>query len=499
MQRPYRVLVPLGVVLAALGSACRDLPRAATAPHGRGAALFAYHCAACHGATGDADTPLANLLWPRPNAFRSGRFKLVSTDNGMPTDADLVATLRRGMPGSTMFAYGWLPDTDLQALAEHVRDLAVAGRAADLLAEARLVRQPLAQDAAEQRARAALRPGAPVATPPATTPDLAALEHGERLYRQHCGACHGSDGRGLPDHREWTQATSDAWARDFTAGFLRGPAHPTALAQRILAGMPAAHMPALRLPPDATAALVAYVTTLIPDGAGDHHTQWPRQIRAARLEALPARDDDPALRALEPVRLPTAPLRWRGDACREVWLRAAHDGHELWLELRWADAQRDDQPRPERPRGDGIAVQWTRSAEPPLLAMGSADAPVNLWRWQSYDPRETAGLVDLLQAPHGGLDAVPQLRPAARAESLRFDGPRAAATEPGDGLPLRATATFRDGEWTAVFRRGLAARDRSEVDLRLPGPLQFAIAIWDGQIDAHAGSKAVTTWHRLEL
>jgi mono/diheme cytochrome c family protein len=493
------MLLPIGLVLAALWPACRNVPSAEAATADRGAALFAYHCAACHGRGGDADTALAALLLPRPNAFRSGRFKLVSTDNGMPTDADLVATLRRGMPGSTMFAYGWLPEPDLLALARHVRSLAVAGRAADLLAEARLVRQPLSAEAAERRAAAALAPGAPVITPPAATPDLATLERGELLYRQHCAACHGSDGRGLPDHREWTGANSEPWARDFTAGFLRGPAHATALAQRILAGMPAAPMPALRLPSDATAALVAYVGTLIPDGAGEHHTQWPRQIRASRLPTLPNADDDPALTTLEAVRLPTAPLRWRGTACREVWLRAAHDGRELWLELRWADPQCDRQPSPQRPRGDGIAVQWTRSSEPPLLAMGSPDAPVNIWRWQTYDARETAGLLDLLEAPHGGLDAVPSLRPAARAESLRFDGPSAAATEPGDGLPLRATATWRDGEWTAVFRRGLAARSHGEVDLRLPGALQFAVAIWDGSLDAHAGSKVVTTWHRLEL
>lgn len=490
--------LPVAIPIALLAT-CAGPPPATAAPSDRVAALYAYHCAACHGAAGDADTPLASLLLPRPNPFRQGRFKLVSTDNGVPSDDDLVATLRRGMPGSTMFAYSWLPDEDLLGLARHVRQLAVAGRTADLVAESKFLRSPLSTAAAAQRAAAAFTPGAPVAAPPVAPPELATLERGEQLYRQHCAACHGSDGRGLPDYREWTAADNDLWARDFTAGFLRGPAHPAALAQRILAGMPAAHMPAVRLPPDATAALVAYVGTLIPDGASEHHTQWPRHLRAGRLASLPERDDAPALQALEPVRLPTAPLRWRGTACFEVWVRVAHDGRQLWLELSWADSHRDDRPAPARTRGDGVALEWTRSAEPPLLAMGSAAAPVNIWRWQSYDARELAGLTDLLRSPHRDLDLLPNLLPPPRAESVPFDGPASAASAPGSGLPLCATATWRDGRWTATFRRGLAARDASEVDLRLPGPLHFAIAIWDGSIDAHGGSKVVTTWHRLAL
>src|SRR5262245_9870295 len=54
----------------------------------RGAALYAQHCAACHGERGDGKGLAARFLFPKPRDFRSGRFRLVSTSNGIPTEAD---------------------------------------------------------------------------------------------------------------------------------------------------------------------------------------------------------------------------------------------------------------------------------------------------------------------------------------------------------------------------------------------------------------------------
>ncbi|MBZ0150783.1 MAG: cytochrome c, partial [Planctomycetes bacterium] len=105
-------------------NACSSSPMASAAdPAVPGVDLYQRHCAVCHGVEGDADTMVAGLLLPRPTAFRDGRFKLVSTTNGQPTEHDLIASLRRGLPGSTMMSYGWLPDDDLRALAGEVMRL----------------------------------------------------------------------------------------------------------------------------------------------------------------------------------------------------------------------------------------------------------------------------------------------------------------------------------------------------------------------------------------
>lgn len=492
----------LAVAAAAFATCATSAPDQAqpTAAADRGAELFAAHCAVCHGDAGDADTLVAELLRPRPAAFREGLFKLASTENGMPTEDDLVATLRRGMPGSTMMAWDWLPDADLRALAREVRRLAVRGRAASIQRAAAIGGQPSGDAEALAVAERQLAPGPVVATGVPGPVTGANLAEGERLYRLHCASCHGVDGRGLPQTEGWASGASWLWPRDFTAGYLRGSASYQDLAFRIRAGMPGAHMPPTRLTIPETEALVGYVAGLIPETAADHHVQWRRTVRVPRLPALPAEDDDAALATVDAIRLPLAPLWWRPEAVDELWLRAAHDGETLMWRLEWQDTTRDDRPRPDAPIGDGAAVQFAFTPDPPLFAMGSKGAPVNVWRWHAFDPKETAGLVDLLGGAHAGLDVpAAALQPKARSESLQLGGIGSAAGATGSGLPLQVATRWRDGRWTATFRRALRARSDREVDLTGPGPVLFALAIWNGSIDRHAGSKAITTWHAIEL
>ena len=99
----------------------------------RGRALFERHCSVCHGMEGRGDGQAAYLLHPAPRNFASGRFRLVSTKNGVPTQRDLIATMRRGMPGSAMPPWAWLAEEDLWSVASYVRHLAVEGQIVDFL------------------------------------------------------------------------------------------------------------------------------------------------------------------------------------------------------------------------------------------------------------------------------------------------------------------------------------------------------------------------------
>ncbi|MBX3463554.1 MAG: c-type cytochrome [Planctomycetes bacterium] len=486
---------PLATFLLAITCATPEATPSAAAGD-RGAELYARHCAVCHGPTGDADTVVAQLLRPRPNAFRHGLFKLVSTANGMPTDDDLVATLRRGMPGSTMMAYDWLPEADLQALAGEVRRLAVQGRAESIHRTATATSRPMTSDQAVAIATAELAPGPALDVGPPLPATAENLAEGERLYGQHCAGCHGSDGRGLPAGADWPTDGTWLWPRDFTAGYLRGDATWRDLALRIRAGMPGAHMPPARLSLEEARSLTTYLKSLIAEEASGHHTQWRRTVRVPRLADL-----GEAHRArLDRIRLPLAPLWWRQDACSELWLTAAHDGTNLWLRLEWDDATRDDAATPTSTIGDGVAIQFALGNDPPLVAMGSPDRPVNVWRWHAYDPKGLAGMVDLIAPAHLGLDVpLGGVRPRPRAESLALEGTASARRETGSGLPLEVATQWRDGRWTATFRRSLRARATNEVDLEAAAPVLFAFAVWDGRLDAHPGSKAITTWHVLEL
>lgn len=470
----------------------------------RGEALFERQCAGCHGARGDGDSPVANLLFPRPRAFRDGVFKLVSSDNGVPTDEDLVAMLRRGMPGSSMPAYDWLGEEDLALLAAHVRRLAQDGMAAQLQLRAAALGVAVSADEVRDEAARRLRPGHGVAVPAAAAaPTEASRAQGQLVYQRHCAACHGQDGTGRTPDPDWAGASEAVWARDFTAGFLRGSGDRSSLLRRALAGIPGAGMPPCDLSDVEANALGDYLQALVADGSDGHHVQWRRTLRAPRLAELPVHPEDIAWSDVEAVRIPLAPLWWRKDAVFEVWVRVAHDGERLACWLSWPDATRDDRASEGAFQGDGAAVQWTVDQEPPLFAMGGSEG-VEIWHWKAFRPADVAGGLDLLSrlgrtGADASLDLPGVLSPSRRGETLSVHGPFGMTQERGLGRAIATVPVFRDGRWTVTMTRGLQAQRGGEVSLQPGQRALLAFAVWDGSIDPHAGSKSVSTWHWVQL
>src|SRR5215470_2500777 len=116
-----------------LRAPCSSLPLAAfrlallTAPvaHAADFGLYERHCAFCHGAEGRGDGPAAGRLPTPPADFTSGNFKLRSTPSGeMPTDADLIGTITRGVPGTGMPSFAALSAEERNRLVASVKELA---------------------------------------------------------------------------------------------------------------------------------------------------------------------------------------------------------------------------------------------------------------------------------------------------------------------------------------------------------------------------------------
>jgi mono/diheme cytochrome c family protein len=75
-------------------------------------------CAACHGASGGGDGPLAGQFDPRPRNFRCAE-----TIRGVP-DGQLFWIIRFGSPGTSMPAHRNFTDDDIWTLVAYVRQLA---------------------------------------------------------------------------------------------------------------------------------------------------------------------------------------------------------------------------------------------------------------------------------------------------------------------------------------------------------------------------------------
>lgn len=191
----------------------------------RGRAVFAAHCVECHGASGKGDGPAALTLTPRPRNFTSGRYKFHSTETGsLPTDDDLLHSVRRGLPGTSM--PGWetlLADADIRAVVQFIKTLSP---------------------------RFASEQPDPVVLAAPTPSSAESLERGAGVYATlQCGKCHGDDGGGTG-----ATATSfeDDWgnpvqATDLTEPWtFRGGSDAADIVMRFRAGIAGTPMPSYR-------------------------------------------------------------------------------------------------------------------------------------------------------------------------------------------------------------------------------------------------------------
>jgi cytochrome c oxidase cbb3-type subunit 2 len=87
----------------------------------QGRTVFERNCAPCHGLKGDGQGPAAYLLYPKPRDFLAARYRLVSTWDSAPMDADIFQTISRGMPGSAMPSWAHLTEEARWALVHYVK------------------------------------------------------------------------------------------------------------------------------------------------------------------------------------------------------------------------------------------------------------------------------------------------------------------------------------------------------------------------------------------
>jgi len=103
-------------------------PGADAALVAKGRELFQKSCAACHGANGKGDGPLAQKFdLPSIPANLSSPLqyiKIHSTPSGSPPlESDLFRTISRGLPGTAMFSYRVLPVEQRWALVRFIQTL----------------------------------------------------------------------------------------------------------------------------------------------------------------------------------------------------------------------------------------------------------------------------------------------------------------------------------------------------------------------------------------
>ncbi len=237
--------------------------------------VYMKRCVQCHGVSGDGNGPVAASMYPRPRDYRRGIFKFTSTPYGSrPRRGDLIATLYRGIVGTSMPSFRLLPKKDIQSVVDYVLVLSQRGELEYQLANEAEASEELPEDdipgfvdtVAGHWKEAAISLTQPLTAQPELTEDRVKLGR-EAFLTKGCSKCHGEDGRGHTKDNigkdSWGHATR---AADLTSGMLHGGQEPVDIYRRIMNGINGTPMPgfksSLESEPETTWNLVGYVLSV---------------------------------------------------------------------------------------------------------------------------------------------------------------------------------------------------------------------------------------------
>ena len=437
----------------------RLAPRAAAAQSGGdaggpGRQAYETRCALCHGVDGKGDGPSAELLLPKPRDFTAGKFKIRSTVQ-LPSDADLVRVISKGMPGTMMPAWeGALTPHQIQAVTAHVKTFAPAFKDGKI---------------------------EPAKIPPEVGSSEASVTRGKEMFEAiECGKCHGQKGRGDPAPGS---DLKDDWGNPIRPANLtkpwtfRGGPERRDVATRLSTGLLGSPMPSFLdsvEKPEDIWHLANYVRSLGPDTPN-----W-----ASILTIPPVRGEVPSDPNAEfwtkraganfpLVGQVIAEPRNFNPSVDMVTVRAVYTDQEVVFHLTWDDSTASD-PSTGAVKPDMIALQFPTgdgTGDRPYFLMGDASKPVYLLTW-----RAGSGVGEATATGVGKL------------------------TPKASEVAATGQAVYDAGQYRAVVRRPLRAAAPSDYAFR-PGGGFFPIALWawDGSEGDDGPKASVSTWYYARL
>jgi len=476
-----------------------------------GKKVYFKRCVWCHGVEGGGDGPSADRLFTRPRNFIQGTFKIRTTDSGeLPMEADLIKTVKNGLQGSAMPAWGeFLSEKEIVSVVNFVKTLIQDRDFGDTDEEVNI------QDFGTNPwgTKGPYHLGVPQAD----------IDAGKEIFiKNKCFECHGGEGRG-----DGNPTMKDDWGFPIVAadwqqcwnfrGARRDPFNPFNVVRTVSTGLNGTPMPNFKdqVTVEDRWKLAAFVNSLCPRKNIDKLTNKPIPdflIQSIYTEGpVSPKIDDPSWKSADvDSRIVAPPEELEENPPRHYIAMAGQitrgkrnfdpQTDNLWVSSRWSAEEnavyylveyhlRFMSQDPEFP--DAVAMQWPAKlqdlfgAEKPYFIMGDSKKPVDIWKanflaqdYNATNPPKPDGYkldVKVKETVGFGFDAVKDKEYAGKVQVV--------------------DSIFQQCRVKIMFKRDL--KTEGEFDVQIPTEQFIPVSFlqWAGRDKEKDEHMAISTWY----
>lgn len=441
-----------------------------------GEQAYLRFCVHCHGLKGQGDGNASAYLRPLPRDLSLGIFKFRSTpSNAIPRDEDLYRTIKKGVPGTAMPAWGEvLTEETLTSLVEFIKYF--SSRFQMELPDHIL----------------------PVGLEPPY--EKRSIEKGRVLYKElRCGRCHGEKGErsGRLENK-----LTDAWGNPSVVYDLKQPwlykAGPSSeeVYHTLVTGMDGTPMSAYDyVPAEELWHLVHFLQSRQKKLESGSLKMSQKIISHSTAKIMSDSTEDPVWKDVESVSVKLRALQSASGRPSFVNVQSLHNRRQIAFRLKW----KDETPEVAKPGAafylDAIALQFSSSSEFGSIyyGMGERKKPVNIWHWKA----------DSFQVVEGNAKSNNKLvlNPfnEKSVEEINASGFGTLTVQSLEDQQVTGKGVWMEGEWTVVFLRNLKTASPFDIQFTASEKSIIAFALWDGQKKEKNANKRVSFWQQLVI
>ena len=453
----------------------------------KGKANYFKYCVHCHGNEGKGDGRASKYINPQPRELSQGIFKFHSTkNNALPLDEDIVRTIKSGVSGTAMPAWG-------RILSDEVID--------SLVAYIKTFSYRFGMELPKRKIIIGVEPPF----------DDLSVEHGKKIYKElHCGKCHGDIGEKEGELSKILKSFQGTkwFVYDLSrTSYYKGGSSGDDIYRTLTTGLDGSPMNAYDYISDFERWNLVHYLQSLHKAKRQRTFSKIRKIKSKYIDNPITMNLDESVweKALE-TKINLWPLRARKKPFKEMLIRSVYNNDKIAIQLKWKDLTADgilnnnyvDQAAIQ------FAVNFSEIQDSPFYGMGEKGKMVNIWHWKA-DVRQKIfkskkfkekGAVETPDSMKGMF-----VNPFTESpvEEMNSNGIGSLTVQPLADQKLDGQGYWNNGYWNVVFIRNLNALNKWDIDFSGKDQVLLAFALWDGKKKDMNSKKLVSFWNILNF